>query len=100
MRNAWSSGNPVWPALTPSHLECLTLTSELWSYQLENFTHYALPMAGLLIGSVPLLVLVLLYHRGPDLRRHQDPNPDRPVHLFIRDSPRHNHDPGNGTEEL
>ena len=67
------------------------LTSELWSYQLENFTHYALPMVGLLIGSVPLLVLVLLYHRGPDLRHHQDPNPDRTVRstASIRNSARH-----------
>lgn len=55
--------NLVWPALTISQLERQTLTPGLWSYQVENFTRYGFLMAGLLIGSVPLVILFLFTSR-------------------------------------
>ncbi len=55
--------NLIWPALTISQLERQTLTPGLWSYQVENFTRYGFLMAGLLIGSVPLVILFLFTSR-------------------------------------
>lgn len=55
--------NLIWPALTISQLERQTLTPGLWSYQIENFTRYGFLMAGLLIGSVPLLILFFFTSR-------------------------------------
>ncbi|MDE0670446.1 MAG: carbohydrate ABC transporter permease [Caldilineaceae bacterium SB0662_bin_9] len=55
--------NLIWPALTISHLERQTLTPGLWSYQVENFTRYGFLMAGLLIGSIPLIVLFFFTSR-------------------------------------
>ena len=55
--------NLIWPALTISQLERQTLTPGLWSYQVENFTRYGFLMAGLLIGSVPLVILFFFTSR-------------------------------------
>ena len=55
--------NPIWPALAISHLERQTPALGPWSYRVKNFTRYGLLMAGLLIGSIPLIVLFFFTSR-------------------------------------
>ena len=51
---ARADGQPAEPpALTPG----------LWTYQTEYFTRYGLTMAGLLIGSIPLVILFFFTSR-------------------------------------
>lgn len=49
--------NLIWPALTVTKRELLTLTPGLNTYQDAYFARYGFLMAGLLIGSIPLVIL-------------------------------------------
>ena len=55
--------NLIWPYLTIQRQTLLPLTPGLWAYQTEYFTRYGLTMAGLLIGSIPLLILFIFTSR-------------------------------------
>ncbi|MEM7132010.1 MAG: carbohydrate ABC transporter permease [Chloroflexota bacterium] len=55
--------NLIWPALTVTQQSLLTLTPGLWTYQTAYFTRYGFMMAGLLIGSIPLIVLFFFTSR-------------------------------------
>ncbi len=55
--------NLIWPYLTIQRQTLLPLTPGLWAYQTEYFTRYGLTMAGLLIGSVPLVILFIFTSR-------------------------------------
>lgn len=55
--------NLIWPALTVTQQSLLTLTPGLWTYQTEYFTRYGLMMAGLLLGSIPLIILFFFTSR-------------------------------------
>lgn len=49
--------NLIWPALTVTKRELLTLTPGLNTYQDAYFARYGFMMAGLLLGSIPLVIL-------------------------------------------
>ncbi len=55
--------NLIWPYLTVQKQALLPLTPGLWAYQTEYFTRYGLTMAGLLIGSIPLVILFVFTSR-------------------------------------
>ena len=55
--------NLIWPYLTIQRQTLLPLTPGLWAYQTEYFTRYGLTMAGLLIGSIPLVILFIFTSR-------------------------------------
>jgi len=55
--------NLIWPYLTIQKQALLPLTPGLWAYQTEYFTRYGLTMAGLLIGSIPLVILFIFTSR-------------------------------------
>lgn len=55
--------NLIWPSLTVTKQSLLTLTPGLWTYQSEYFTRYGFMMAGLLIGSIPIVILFLFTSR-------------------------------------
>ena len=55
--------NLIWPALTIRQQDLMPLTQGLWAYQTEYFTRYGLTMAGLLIGSIPLVLLFIFTSR-------------------------------------
>lgn len=55
--------NLIWPVLTVQKQDLLPLTPGLWTYQTEYFTRYGLTMAGLLIGSIPLVILFVFTSR-------------------------------------
>ncbi len=55
--------NLIWPYLTVQKQALLPLTPGLWAYQTEYFTRYGLTMAGLLIGSIPLVLLFVFTSR-------------------------------------
>lgn len=55
--------NLIWPYLTIQRQTLLPLTPGLWAYQTEYFTRYGLTMAGLLIGSIPLVLLFIFTSR-------------------------------------
>ena len=55
--------NLIWPYLTVQKQALLPLTPGLWAYQTEYFTRYGLAMAGLLIGSIPLVLLFIFTSR-------------------------------------
>ncbi len=55
--------NLIWPYLTVNRQDLMPLTLGLWTYQTENFTRYGLMMAGLLIGSIPLVILFFFTSR-------------------------------------
>ena len=55
--------NLIWPALTITQQDLLPLTPGLWTYQTEYFTRYGLTMAGLLIDSIPLMILFIFTSR-------------------------------------
>ena len=55
--------NLIWPALTVTQQDLLPLTPGLWAYQTEYFTRYGLTMSGLLIGSIPLVILFFFTSR-------------------------------------
>ena len=55
--------NLIWPALTIKQQDLMPLTQGLWAYQTEYFTRYGLTMAGLLIGSIPLVLLFIFTSR-------------------------------------
>lgn len=55
--------NLIWPALTITQQDLMPLTPGLWTYQTEYFTRYGLTMAGLLIGSIPLIILFFFTSR-------------------------------------
>ncbi len=55
--------NLIWPYLTIQKQALLPLTPGLWAYQTEYFTRYGLTMAGLLIGSIPLVLLFIFTSR-------------------------------------
>jgi ABC-type glycerol-3-phosphate transport system permease component len=55
--------NLIWPALTVTQQNLLTLTPGLMTYQSEYYTRYGFMMAGLLLGSVPLVILFMFTSR-------------------------------------
>ncbi|MCY4409325.1 MAG: carbohydrate ABC transporter permease [Caldilineaceae bacterium] len=55
--------NLIWPYLTVQKQALLPLTPGLWAYQTEYFTRYGLTMAGLLLGSIPLVILFVFTSR-------------------------------------
>ena len=55
--------NLIWPYLTIQKQALLPLTPGLWAYQTEYFTRYGLTMAGLLLGSIPLVILFIFTSR-------------------------------------
>ena len=55
--------NLIWPYLTIQKQALLPLTPGLWAYQTEYFTRYGLTMAGLLLGSIPLVILFVFTSR-------------------------------------
>lgn len=55
--------NLIWPYLTIQRQMLLPLTPGLWAYQTEYFTRYGLTMAGLLLGSIPLVILFIFTSR-------------------------------------
>lgn len=55
--------NLIWPYLTVQKQALLPLTPGLWAYQTEYFTRYGLTMAGLLLGSIPLIILFVFTSR-------------------------------------
>jgi len=55
--------NLIWPALTVTKQDLLTLTPGLNTYQSAYYTRYGFMMAGLLIGSVPLVILFVFTSR-------------------------------------
>ncbi len=55
--------NLIWPYLTVQKQALLPLTPGLWAYQTEYFTRYGLTMAGLLLGSIPLVILFIFTSR-------------------------------------
>jgi ABC-type glycerol-3-phosphate transport system permease component len=55
--------NLIWPALTVTKQDMLTLTPGLMTYQSAYYTRYGFMMAGLLIGSIPLVILFLFTSR-------------------------------------
>ena len=55
--------NLIWPALTIRQQDLMPLTQGLYAYQAEYFTRYGLTMAGLLIGSIPLVILFIFTSR-------------------------------------
>ncbi len=55
--------NLIWPFLTVTRQDLLPLTPGLWTYQTANFTRYGLMMAGILIGSIPLVILFIFTSR-------------------------------------
>jgi ABC-type glycerol-3-phosphate transport system permease component len=55
--------NLIWPSLTVTQQSLLTLTPGLWTYQTEYYTRYGFMMAGLLIGSIPLVILFFFTSR-------------------------------------
>ena len=55
--------NLIWPALTVNRQDLLPLTPGLWTYQTANFTRYGLMMAGMLLGSIPLVLLFIFTSR-------------------------------------
>jgi len=55
--------NLIWPILTVTRRSLLTLTPGLMTYQSAYYTRYGFMMAGLLIGSIPLLILFMFTSR-------------------------------------
>jgi ABC-type glycerol-3-phosphate transport system permease component len=55
--------NLIWPTLTVTQQTLLTLTPGLMTYQNEYYVRYGLMMAGLLLGSIPLVILFFFTSR-------------------------------------
>jgi len=55
--------NLIWPSLVVNQQNLLTLTPGLMTYQSQYYTRYGLMMAGLLLGSVPLVILFIFTSR-------------------------------------
>jgi ABC-type glycerol-3-phosphate transport system permease component len=52
-----SWNNLIWPALTITNRKLFLLTPGLYSYMQQYYTSYGRVMAGLLLGSLPLIIL-------------------------------------------
>ena len=55
--------NLIWPTLTLSERKMWPLTPGLYSYMEQYYTSYGRVMAGLLLGSIPLVILFVFTSR-------------------------------------